>query len=193
MRGHLGNRKSVFDLLEEQSGLRVGRSPAYLEKLSLLAPRYYSISSSPASIPPRCSVTGRRGRRVPRVSGRGSTKASSRIIFASPAWRRRSRRRFADQAASCSKILSLAEHHGLSRNGSGAVSAAPAGAPRAQCPMARMPARRCCFFSAALIPSMIFSTRMTETFTKPSSSPTCTPRLARRKLRRPYVQNLVAP
>jgi cytochrome P450/NADPH-cytochrome P450 reductase len=52
----LGKRKSVFDLLEEHPACELPFH-AYLEMLSLLAPRYYSISSSPAGDGARCSVT----------------------------------------------------------------------------------------------------------------------------------------
>ncbi len=52
----LGKRKSVFDLLEEHPACELPFH-AYLEMLSLLAPRYYSISSSPSSDPSRCSIT----------------------------------------------------------------------------------------------------------------------------------------
>jgi cytochrome P450/NADPH-cytochrome P450 reductase len=52
----LGKRKSVFDLLEEFPACELPFH-AYLEMLSLLAPRYYSISSSPSVDPSRCSVT----------------------------------------------------------------------------------------------------------------------------------------
>ncbi|HEV7636596.1 MAG TPA: cytochrome P450 [Bradyrhizobium sp.] len=52
----LGKRKSVFDLLEEHPACELPFH-AYLEMLSLLAPRYYSISSSPSADPSRCSVT----------------------------------------------------------------------------------------------------------------------------------------
>jgi cytochrome P450/NADPH-cytochrome P450 reductase len=52
----LGKRKSVFDLLEEHPACELPFH-AYLEMLSLLAPRYYSISSSPSSDASRCSVT----------------------------------------------------------------------------------------------------------------------------------------
>jgi cytochrome P450/NADPH-cytochrome P450 reductase len=52
----LGKRKSVFDLLEEYPACELPFH-AYLEMLSLLAPRYYSISSSPSVDPLRCSVT----------------------------------------------------------------------------------------------------------------------------------------
>jgi cytochrome P450 / NADPH-cytochrome P450 reductase len=51
-----GKRKSVFDLLEEHPACELPFH-AYLEMLSLLAPRYYSISSSPSSDASRCSVT----------------------------------------------------------------------------------------------------------------------------------------
>ncbi len=52
----LGKRKSVFDLLEEYPACELPFH-AYLEMLSLLAPRYYSISSSPSGDVARCSVT----------------------------------------------------------------------------------------------------------------------------------------
>ncbi len=52
----LGKRKSVFDLLEEHPACELPFH-AYLEMLSLLAPRYYSISSSPSVDPSRCTVT----------------------------------------------------------------------------------------------------------------------------------------
>lgn len=52
----LAKRKSVFDLLEEYPACELPFH-AYLEMLSLLAPRYYSISSSPSGEPSRCSVT----------------------------------------------------------------------------------------------------------------------------------------
>ena len=52
----LAKRKSVFDLLEEYPACELPFH-AYLEMLSLLAPRYYSISSSPSIDPARCSIT----------------------------------------------------------------------------------------------------------------------------------------
>jgi cytochrome P450 / NADPH-cytochrome P450 reductase len=52
----LARRKSVFDLLEEYPACELPFH-VYLEMLSLLAPRYYSISSSPSGYPTRCSVT----------------------------------------------------------------------------------------------------------------------------------------
>src|SRR6201746_1421237 len=52
----LGKRRSVFDLLEEHSACELPFH-AYLEMLSLLAPRYYSISSSPQGDATRCSGT----------------------------------------------------------------------------------------------------------------------------------------
>jgi len=52
----LGKRKSVFDLLEEYPACELPLH-VYLEMLSLLAPRYYSISSSPSVDVSRCSVT----------------------------------------------------------------------------------------------------------------------------------------
>ena len=52
----LAKRKSVYDLLEEHPACELPFH-AYLEMLSLLAPRYYSISSSPSGEPARCSIT----------------------------------------------------------------------------------------------------------------------------------------
>jgi cytochrome P450 / NADPH-cytochrome P450 reductase len=52
----LGKRRSVFDLLDEHPACELPFH-VYLEMLSLLAPRYYSISSSPAGDASRCSVT----------------------------------------------------------------------------------------------------------------------------------------
>jgi cytochrome P450 / NADPH-cytochrome P450 reductase len=62
-------RKSVFDLLEEHPACELP-FPAYLEMLSLLAPRYYSISSSPSDEPARCSITAAVVE-APASSGRG--------------------------------------------------------------------------------------------------------------------------
>src|SRR4051794_16689281 len=52
----LGRRRSVYDLLDEHPACELPFH-AYLEMLSLLAPRYYSISSSPSLDASRCSVT----------------------------------------------------------------------------------------------------------------------------------------
>jgi cytochrome P450/NADPH-cytochrome P450 reductase len=52
----LAMRKSVFDLLLEYPACELPFH-AYLEMLSLLAPRYYSISSSPSVDAGRCSIT----------------------------------------------------------------------------------------------------------------------------------------
>jgi cytochrome P450/NADPH-cytochrome P450 reductase len=62
----------VFDLLEEHPACELPFH-AYLEMLSLLAPRYYSISSSPAGEPARCSVTAAVVQ-APASSGRGIYK-----------------------------------------------------------------------------------------------------------------------
>jgi cytochrome P450/NADPH-cytochrome P450 reductase len=68
----LGKHRSVFDLLEEYPACELPLH-VYLEMLSLLAPRYYSISSSPSVDASRCSVTVAvvEG---PAVSGRGIYK-----------------------------------------------------------------------------------------------------------------------
>src|SRR4051794_13440395 len=52
----LSKRRSVYDLLDEHPACELPFH-TYLEMLSLLAPRYYSISSSPSGDPSRCSVT----------------------------------------------------------------------------------------------------------------------------------------
>ena len=102
----LGKRKSVFDLLEEHPACELPFH-AYLEMLSLLAPRYYSISSSPSGDPSRCSVTVARGRRRRRVRDAASTKASARITWPAAAPARRSTPRFARPrpASGCPTII----------------------------------------------------------------------------------------
>jgi len=65
----LAPRKSVLDLLEEFPAIELPFA-AYLEMLSPLTPRYYSISSSPAVDPARASVTVGVVR-APARSGRG--------------------------------------------------------------------------------------------------------------------------
>jgi cytochrome P450/NADPH-cytochrome P450 reductase len=52
----LNKRRSVYDLLDEHPACELPFH-AYLEMLSLLASRYYSISSSPSGDAARCSVT----------------------------------------------------------------------------------------------------------------------------------------
>src|SRR5262249_59086414 len=52
----LCTRNSVFTLLEDFPASELPFH-LYLEMLSLLAPRYYSISSSPANEAAKCSVT----------------------------------------------------------------------------------------------------------------------------------------
>ena len=76
----LAKRKSVFDLLEEHPACELPFH-AYLEMLSLLAPRYYSISSSPSGDPAALQRHRRRGRRRPRVQAAASTRASARTIL----------------------------------------------------------------------------------------------------------------
>ncbi|WP_024517251.1 cytochrome P450 [Bradyrhizobium sp. Tv2a-2] len=52
----LAKRKSVFDLLQDYPACELPFH-IYLETLSLLAPRYYSISSAPSADSARCSIT----------------------------------------------------------------------------------------------------------------------------------------
>src|SRR3978361_894723 len=68
----LSKRRSVYDLLDEHPACELPFH-AYLEMLSLLAPRYYSISSSPSGDASRCSVTGG-AVEAPASSGRGVYK-----------------------------------------------------------------------------------------------------------------------
>ena len=75
----LAKRKSVFDLLEEHPACELPFH-AYLEMLSLLAPRYYSISSSPSGDAGALQRHRRRGRRRRRVRAAASTRASARTI-----------------------------------------------------------------------------------------------------------------
>jgi cytochrome P450/NADPH-cytochrome P450 reductase len=75
----LAKRKSVFDLLEEHPACELPFH-AYLEMLSLLAPRYYSISSSPSGDPARCSVTVGVVQ-APASSGRGVYKGVCSNFF----------------------------------------------------------------------------------------------------------------
>jgi cytochrome P450/NADPH-cytochrome P450 reductase len=69
----LAKRKSVYNLLEEYPACELPFH-TYLEMLSLLSPRYYSISSSPAVVgPSKCSVTVGVVE-APAISGRGLYK-----------------------------------------------------------------------------------------------------------------------
>jgi cytochrome P450/NADPH-cytochrome P450 reductase len=77
----LARRKSVYDLLEEHPACELPFH-AYLEMLSLLAPRYYSISSSPADEPARCSITVGVVE-APASSGRGIYKGACSNYLAS--------------------------------------------------------------------------------------------------------------
>jgi cytochrome P450/NADPH-cytochrome P450 reductase len=67
----LHKRKSLLDLLEEHRACQVPFA-VFLEMLSPLSPRYYSISSSPTMTPGRCSVTVGVVR-APALSGNGGT------------------------------------------------------------------------------------------------------------------------
>jgi cytochrome P450/NADPH-cytochrome P450 reductase len=76
----LKDRKSVFDLLQDYPACELPFH-VYLETLSLLAPRYYSISSSPADDASRCSITVGvvQG---PAASGRGIYKGACSTYLA---------------------------------------------------------------------------------------------------------------
>ena len=101
----LAKRKSVFDLLEEHPACELPFH-AYLEMLSLLAPRYYSISSSPSGDPSRCSVTVAWWP-ARRIRDAASTKASARTTWPAAAPARRSTPRFARPrpASGCRTII----------------------------------------------------------------------------------------
>ena len=124
----LGRRKSVFDLLEEYPACELPFH-AYLEMLSLLAPRYYSISSSPSVDPARCSVTVGVVE-APASSGRGVYKgvcsnylAGRRVGDTVHATVRETKAgfRLPDDAV-------RADHHDRPGNRAGAVPRLPAGA-----------------------------------------------------------------
>ena len=104
----LGKRKSVFDLLEEYPACELPFH-AYLEMLSLLAPRYYSISSSPSVDAVALQHHRRRGRGAGAVPAAASTKASARIISPAAAPARPSTRPFAKpkRASVCPTIPSV--------------------------------------------------------------------------------------
>ena len=76
----LGKRKSVFDLLEEYPACELPFH-AYLEMLSLLAPRYYSISSSPVGRSGALQRHRRRGRSAREFRARHLPAASARTIL----------------------------------------------------------------------------------------------------------------
>ena len=130
----LGKRKSVFDLLEEYPACELPFH-AYLEMLSLLAPRYYSISSSPSDDPSRCSVT------VPVVAGAAS---SGRGIYKGICSNYLAGRRAGETIHATVRETkagfrlpdhsAVPDHHDRTRNRSGAVPRLPAGASRAARP-----------------------------------------------------------
>ena len=126
----LAKRKSVFDLLEEHPACELPFH-AYLEMLSLLAPRYYSISSSPSGDPARCSVT------VGVVRGArqfGTRRLQGRLLELSrrpPRRRHHPRHRARDQGRLPPARRSVrADDHDRPRHGAGAVPRLPAGARR---------------------------------------------------------------
>ena len=187
----LGKRKSVFDLLEEHPACELPFH-AYLEMLSLLAPRYYSISSSPSVDPARCSVTVAvvEG---PASSGRGIYKgvcsnylAGRRTGETIHATVRETKAGFRLPDDRCG-----ADHHDRPRHRARAVPRFPAGARGAQ--GARRHART---GDAVLrLPSSRpgFSLcRRAEGVCGRAASPNCTPRSRARDGPKTYVQNLVA-
>ncbi len=128
----LARRKSVFDLLLEYPACELPFH-VYLEMLSLLAPRYYSISSSPSVDPARCSITvgvveG------PAASGRGTYKGICSSYLANRrAGRCDLRHRTRDQGRLPAARRSVcAHHHDRPGHGACAVPRLPPGARRAQ-------------------------------------------------------------
>ena len=147
----LGKRKSVFDLLEEHPACELPFH-AYLEMLSLLAPRYYSISSSPSGDPARCSVTVGVVE-APASSGRGVYKGVCSNYLAG--------RRVGDTIHATVRETKAgfrlpddpirADHHDRPRHRAGAIPRLPAGArapqgarrePRPGDAVLRLPASR---------------------------------------------------
>ena len=153
----LSKRRSVYDLLDEHPACELPFH-AYLEMLSLLAPRYYSISSSPSGDASRCSVTVGVVE-APASSGRGVYKGICSNYLAG--------RRAGDTVHATVRETKAgfrlpddpigADHHDRPRHGPRAVPRLPAGARRAEGRAARRLDRRCCS-SAAAIPIRIFST-----------------------------------
>ena len=155
----LAKRKSVFDLLEEYPACELPFH-AYLEMLSLLAPRYYSISSSPSGDPARCSVTVGVVE-APASSGRGVYKgvcsnylSGRRVGDTIHATVRETKAGFRLPDDPAVPIIMIGPGTGLAPfRGFLQERAAPQGA------RAQRSARRCCS-SAAAIPTRIFSTPM---------------------------------
>ena len=157
----LAKRKSVFDLLEEHPACELPFH-AFLEMLSLLAPRYYSISSSPSGDAARCSITVGVVQ-SPASSGRGIYQRRLLELSRRPPRRRHHpRHRSGDQGRLPAAGGCLgADHHDRSRHGSGAVPRLPAAACGVESRRRDISARRCCS-SAAAIPSRIISMPRTE-------------------------------
>ncbi len=128
----LAKRKSVFDLLEEHPACELPFH-AYLEMLSLLAPRYYSISSSPSVDARALQRHRRRGRRPGEFRPR---RLQGRLLELS---RRPPRRRDGpchgarDQGRlPPARRRRRADHHDRPRHRSRAVPRLPAGARGAE-------------------------------------------------------------
>ena len=183
----LGKRKSVFDLLEEHPACELPFH-AYLEMLSLLAPRYYSISSSPSGDAVALQRHRRRGRGAA-SSGRGIYKgvcsnylAGRRAGETIHATVRETKAgfRLPDDAIG-------ADHHDRPRHGARAVPRLPAGARRAEGQgrdarpgdaVFRLPSSRAGFSLR----------RRAEGVSPPTASPNCTPRSRAARVRRPMCR-----
>ncbi len=126
----LAKRKSVFDLLEEHPACELPFH-AYLEMLSLLAPRYYSISSSPSGDAAALQRHRRCGRR-PRQFGTRHLQGHLLELSRRPSRRREHPRHGArDQGRVPAARRSLcADHHGRARNRARAIPRLPAGTRR---------------------------------------------------------------
>ena len=148
----------MFDLLEEHPACELPFH-AYLEMLSLLAPRYYSISSSPSGDPARCSVTVAVVE-APASSGRGVYKgvcsnylSGRRVGDTVHATVRETKAGFRLPDDPAQPVIMIGPGTGWRR------SAASCRSARTARRRARSWGRRCCS-SAAAIPIRIFSTPM---------------------------------
>ncbi len=128
----MAKRKSVFDLLEDYPACELPFS-AYLEMLSLLSPRYYSISSSPKVAGNRCSVTAAVVE-APALSGQGTYKGDLLQLSGGPACGRYNpcHGEGNKSRVSAARRFVGADHYGWTGHGPRSVSRFLAGACRAK-------------------------------------------------------------
>ncbi len=141
-------RKSVYDLMEEFPACELPFH-VYLEMLSLLSPRYYSISSSPAGDPQRCSITSAVVE-APALSGRGLFRGVCSNFLASRregdtihATIRETKAGFHLPEDMAKPIIMIGPGTGLAPSGAFCRSVRPAR------PRARRSGLPCCFSAAA--------------------------------------------